>query len=261
MMPIGNLPAFSAPDRVKTANGAIEGTGRQASGVREFKGVPCAAPPVGNLRFAPPQPVSNWTGVRQAAQFGPRCMQLAVFGDMGFRSNGMSEDCLYLNIWTPAKSAKSTSAMHRRVAPTGGSDDRPSPACGDDGNLHAEKRTGVLKGNSCLSCGKHRTPGLYSRQDWLHGNHASVEPPCRGSATLTLARSREVSGRIPPVRSAVRHQSDGGRNARNSFLFVRNAMVHRRQSQFSAPELSAVNIPARYRQARYRTICTRAVLL
>jgi para-nitrobenzyl esterase len=101
----GALHAFAAADIVKTSNGSLEGTGPQASGVREFLGVPFAAPPVGNLRFAAPQPPANWTGVRQAKQFGPRCMQLAVFGDMGFRSNGMSEDCLYLNVWTPAKSA------------------------------------------------------------------------------------------------------------------------------------------------------------
>jgi para-nitrobenzyl esterase len=98
------VAAFAA-DLVKTANGTLEGVGTQASGVREFRGVPFAAPPVGNLRFAAPQPPANWTGVRQATQFGPRCMQQALFGDMGFRSNGMSEDCLYLNVWTPAKSA------------------------------------------------------------------------------------------------------------------------------------------------------------
>src|SRR4030095_12857344 len=51
-------------------------------------------------------PVRKWKGVREADKFGPRCMQRAVFGDMGFRSNGMSEDCLYLNVWTPAKSEK-----------------------------------------------------------------------------------------------------------------------------------------------------------
>jgi para-nitrobenzyl esterase len=99
------LPAFAASDRVKTANGTIEGTGRQPSGVREFKGIPFAAPPVGDLRWAAPQPVKNWTGVKQAVQFGPRCMQQPLFGDMNFRSNGMGEDCLYLNVWTPAKSA------------------------------------------------------------------------------------------------------------------------------------------------------------
>jgi para-nitrobenzyl esterase len=95
--------AFGA-DRVKIANGTLEGTGPQASGVREFKGVPFAAPPTGELRWKEPQPVKNWTGVRPATQFGPRCMQQALFGDMNFRSNGMGEDCLYLNVWTPAKS-------------------------------------------------------------------------------------------------------------------------------------------------------------
>jgi len=100
-----SLPAFKTPDVVKTANGKIEGTGPQASGVREFRGVPFAAPPVGKLRWAAPQPVKNWPGVRKASEFGPRCMQQALFGDMGFRSAGMSEDCLYLNVWTPAKSA------------------------------------------------------------------------------------------------------------------------------------------------------------
>ncbi len=93
-----------AAERVKTANGTLEGTVDQSSGVRMFKGVPFAAPPVGELRWKEPQPVKNWKGNRAAAQFGPRCMQRALFGDMGFRSNGMSEDCLYLNIWTPAKS-------------------------------------------------------------------------------------------------------------------------------------------------------------
>src|SRR5438067_811562 len=98
-----SLPALGATDQVKTANGILEGTGPQASGIREFKGVPFAEPPIGNLRFAAPQPPKNWSGVRQAHDFGPRCMQQALFGDMGFRSNGMSEDCLHLNIWTPAK--------------------------------------------------------------------------------------------------------------------------------------------------------------
>ena len=99
------LPAASAADQVKIDNGTLEGTGPQASGVREFKGIPFAAPPVGDLRWAPPQAVKNWTGPRQATAFGPRCMQQALYGDMGFRSNGMSEDCLYLNVWTAAKSA------------------------------------------------------------------------------------------------------------------------------------------------------------
>jgi para-nitrobenzyl esterase len=89
---------------VKTANGFVEGV-TEKSGIRSFKGIPFAAPPVGNLRWREPQPAKNWQGVRKADTFGPRAMQRAIFGDMNFRSNGMSEDCLYLNVWTPAKSA------------------------------------------------------------------------------------------------------------------------------------------------------------
>src|SRR5919202_5641310 len=95
-----------APDRVKTENGVVEGKGRQPSGVRIFEGIPFAQPPVGDLRWREPQPVKDWQGVRRADHFGPRCMQAPIFGDMNFRSDGMSEDCLYLNVWTPARSGK-----------------------------------------------------------------------------------------------------------------------------------------------------------
>ncbi|HZD52929.1 MAG TPA: carboxylesterase family protein [Woeseiaceae bacterium] len=93
-------------DRVRTTAGMIEGAGMQPSGVRLFRGVPFAAPPVGALRWQPPQPVEKWRGVRKADEFGPRCMQEAVYADMVFRSDGVSEDCLYLNVWTPARSAQ-----------------------------------------------------------------------------------------------------------------------------------------------------------
>ncbi len=96
--------AVGAPaTRVTTANGVVEGTS-SSSGIRVFRGIPFAAPPVGDLRWKAPQPVKNWEGVRPAAEFGPNCMQRPIFGDMEFRSKGTSEDCLYLNVWTPAKS-------------------------------------------------------------------------------------------------------------------------------------------------------------
>ena len=77
----------------------------ETTGVHSFKGIPFAAPPVGDLRWKAPQPAPAWTGIREAVRFRPRAMQLPVFGDMNFRSNGMSEDCLYLNVWTPDASA------------------------------------------------------------------------------------------------------------------------------------------------------------
>lgn len=89
--------------RVKIMNGMLEGT--DESGIQVFKGIPFAAPPVGNLRWREPQPVQAWTGVRKADKFGPRAMQAPIFGDMNFRSDGVGENCLYLNVWTPAKTA------------------------------------------------------------------------------------------------------------------------------------------------------------
>ncbi len=93
--------AQSSPPQVRISDGVLEGT-LEASGIRSFKGIPFAAPPIGDLRWKAPQPVIPWTGVRKADHFGPKGMQLPLFSDMVFRSNGMSEDCLYLNVWTPA---------------------------------------------------------------------------------------------------------------------------------------------------------------
>ncbi|HEU4602904.1 MAG TPA: carboxylesterase family protein, partial [Steroidobacteraceae bacterium] len=95
---------FAAEAKVHTKSGTLVGT--TEGDLRIFKGVPFAKPPVGSLRWKEPQPVEKWTGVREATRFAPRCMQRPLFSDMMFRSNGISEDCLYLNVWTPAKSAK-----------------------------------------------------------------------------------------------------------------------------------------------------------
>ena len=89
---------------VQTTNGMLEGV--YASGIKIFKGIPYAKPPVGNLRWREPQPIENWKGVRKADKFGPRPMQIrTVYSDMVFRSDSISEDCLYLNVWTPATSS------------------------------------------------------------------------------------------------------------------------------------------------------------
>lgn len=97
--------AQAAAPATPTTTVSIEGgriEGRVEDGVRAFKGIPFAAPPVGALRWQAPQPVQRWQGVRQAGDFGNRCMQLPLFSDMVFRSPGQSEDCLYLNVWAPA---------------------------------------------------------------------------------------------------------------------------------------------------------------
>ncbi len=89
--------------QAKTENGVIEGNYDVASGLQMYFGVPFAKPPVGDLRWKAPQPLDNWAGVLETKKFGPRAVQAPVFGDMNFRSDGLSEDCLYLNVWTPAK--------------------------------------------------------------------------------------------------------------------------------------------------------------
>jgi para-nitrobenzyl esterase len=94
-----------AQKQVKIANGLLEGI-TEKSGVHSFKGIPFAQPPIGDMRWKEPQPVNNWGGVRKCDTFGYNPMQKKVFGDMGFRSIGMSEDCLYLNVWVPAKLTK-----------------------------------------------------------------------------------------------------------------------------------------------------------
>ncbi len=80
---------FAQQSQVKTANGIVEGV-LEKSGVYSFKGIPFAAPPVGNLRWKEPQPAKNWNGILKADRFGPRAMQPPIFSDMVFRSNGMS---------------------------------------------------------------------------------------------------------------------------------------------------------------------------
>lgn len=93
--------AHAAP--VKVAQGQVEGT--EESGMRVFRGIPFAAPPVGALRWREPQPAAAWTGVRKADQFGPACAQGRIEAD-GRLGAGISEDCLYLNVWTPAKAGE-----------------------------------------------------------------------------------------------------------------------------------------------------------
>ncbi|MDW3651917.1 MAG: carboxylesterase family protein [Bacteroidia bacterium] len=94
-----NKDAF--PVQVQIENGRIEGNYDTRNGIQSYFGVPFAKPPVGDLRWKAPQPLDNWEGVKATKKFGPRPMQTLVFGDMKSRSDGVSEDCLYLNIWTP----------------------------------------------------------------------------------------------------------------------------------------------------------------
>ena len=91
-----------SPTRVTIDTGIIEGLVDSASGVMVFRGIPYAAPPVGDLRWRPPQPAKHWTGVRPASQLGHNCLQHQPYDDIDPFTAGVSEDCLYLNVWTSA---------------------------------------------------------------------------------------------------------------------------------------------------------------
>lgn len=97
------IPMFAGDLKVRVEGGTLEGAAGTKPGIRVFKGIPYAAAPIGNLRWTTPQPVVKWTGVREADHFGPRCTQAPIYSDMIFRDSGSSEDCLHLNVWTPAK--------------------------------------------------------------------------------------------------------------------------------------------------------------
>jgi para-nitrobenzyl esterase len=100
--------AISDPVHVET--GMVSGVPGSTDDVRVYKGIPFAAPPVADLRWHEPRPPSHWEGVRKADEFSPVCMQQRR-GPAGATGPAPSEDCLYLNVWTAAKSA----SEHRPV--------------------------------------------------------------------------------------------------------------------------------------------------
>src|SRR5262249_17589046 len=102
------LPA--QPTTVRIDAGLVSGVAGSTAGMRGFMGIPFAAPPMGPLRWRPPQPVKRWEGVLKADHFGCQCMQpespaTGGRGPAAAAAPAMSEDCLYLNVWTEAASA------------------------------------------------------------------------------------------------------------------------------------------------------------
>ncbi len=97
--------AVSAADAdiVKTESGALRGV--RSNDVVAFKNIPYAAPPVGELRWRAPAPVTAWTDVRDASAFGNDCLQNRMSWDKAMSEQPTSEDCLYLNVWTPSAKA------------------------------------------------------------------------------------------------------------------------------------------------------------
>jgi para-nitrobenzyl esterase len=105
LLAVGAGPALAGenlpPAQAKIDGGVVEGV--VTEDVIAFKGIPFAAPPVGPNRWRAPQPMQAWTGVRKAADYGPDCMQVPFPGDAAPLGVTPAEDCLYLNVWKPAK--------------------------------------------------------------------------------------------------------------------------------------------------------------
>jgi para-nitrobenzyl esterase len=96
-------PAHAQVKEADVTGGKVSGV--VANGIVSFRGIPFAAPPVGELRWKAPQPLKPWIGVKQATRFGPSCVQDETIARILGATPEMSEDCLYLNVWTPAKAA------------------------------------------------------------------------------------------------------------------------------------------------------------
>jgi para-nitrobenzyl esterase len=107
---LATAAAFGAARQpaAKVAGGELSGIAGRNPAIRVFKGIPYAAPPVGELRWRAPRPPAAWQGVRQADKFGPACPQTIVTEKKPWTyefmaHDAVSEDCLFLNLWTPAK--------------------------------------------------------------------------------------------------------------------------------------------------------------
>jgi para-nitrobenzyl esterase len=124
---------------VRLDSGLISGTATPDGAVRVFRGIPYATPPVGKLRWRPPQPAAHWDGVRNAEQFGAICMQPAFRGaSPTANAPKMSEDCLFLNVWTAATSARERRPVMVWIHP-GGYQTGSGSAPGYDGEALAKK--------------------------------------------------------------------------------------------------------------------------
>ena len=188
---------------IHVEGGMISGTPAWGWGVRLYRGIPYAAPPVGDLRWKPPQQVAPWQGVLAANHFSARCMQReggaeqapsgvgtigALWDEPG--TSAMSEDCLYLNIWTPANSPDEKRAVIVYFHGGGGTSGEGSEAI-FDGSMMAKKgvvwvtanyRLGIF-GNLALpeltAEDEHHSSGNYAELDklaalrWVKNNIAS----------------------------------------------------------------------------------------
>lgn len=173
-------PGFGAiAEPIRVEGGLISGTPGWGWGVREYLGIPFAAPPVGELRWRPPQPVAPWQGIRAADRFSPACMQRQYAPDNGSWNRGLiqtSEDCLYLNVWTPAASATEKLPVLVWIYGGGGVNGSTAEPI-YDGNAIARKGVVVVSMNYRLNVfGWLAHPELTRESEhYASGNYASLD--------------------------------------------------------------------------------------
>jgi para-nitrobenzyl esterase len=216
---------------VHTTLGLVSGVPGDAAGVAAFKGIPFAAPPVGNLRWKPAQSASAWHGVRAGDRFGPVCLQphqpQRVPNNRAVDlpdSPPMSEDCLYLNVWTPARSAHARLPVMVWIfggAYTEGSGSSPH----DQGDRLAAKGVVVVTFNYRLGAlgflahpeltaeSPHRASGNYALSDalgalrWVQLNIASFGGDPRNVTIFGESAGAAISAALvgsPPARGLFR---------------------------------------------------------
>jgi para-nitrobenzyl esterase len=261
LVPLALIPlksyGWSPALQVKIDTGSIEG---KASGpIRSFLGIPYAAPPVGELRWKPPAPAARWSRVRAATEFGSRCMQARVYADMVFRDPGISEDCLFLNVWTPAKNAKAKLPVMVWIYGGGfmaGATSEPR----QDGGVLARQGVVVVTMNYRLGIfgffaltelateSDKKAAGNYGLLDqvaaleWVHRNIASFGgDPSNVTIFGESAGSFSVSALMAsPVAKGLFHKAIGESGAAfssNALPFDPMAVRSQRDSQFAASSL------------------------
>ncbi len=203
--PVPQQPLPKAGKVAKVESGLVEGS---ATGeVLSFKGIPFAAPPLGDLRWRAPQPAQPWNGVRAAVAFGHDCMQLPAPDDEAPLTTTPSEDCLVLNVWRPSQIAPGQRLpvmfwMHGGAYLNGGTS---SPIY--DGSAFARQGIVFVSANYRLGrFGFFLHPALVSSKEGLAGNFAYMDQ----IAALRWVQRNIAAFGGDPYRVTVAGESAGG---------------------------------------------------
>jgi para-nitrobenzyl esterase len=190
---------------VHVDSGLLQGT--MENGLTIYKGIPFAAPPVGDLRWRPPQAPKAWSGVRNADQFAPACMQVPlVNADLGMESVATNEDCLYLNVWTPAKSANEKLAVMVWIYGGAFSIGGTSVSLYDGKNLAKKGVILVSVAYRLGAFGFMAHPGLTSEQGGHSGNYGLLDQ----IAALQWVKRNIAAFGGDPTRVTIFGESAGG---------------------------------------------------